>query len=393
MSSDSLEIRPLAGESELAELAKIESWAFGPSPDDCAGWLSRAGLPNVRVALRGGRVLGGLLLVPMGQWFGGRSVPMTGVAGVAVAPEARGEGVARQLMARVVRELREQGTAISTLYPATLPLYRHAGYELAGARYQASLTPDRISIRERELVVRELGAADQIAVAELYAERARARNGTLDRGEYIWNRVRSPRNDPARGYGVEADGHLEGYVYVREKQLAAIAYELHLSDFVARTPRAVRRLWAFLGDHRSLAQKIVFHADPSDPLLLELPERGYAVELNHYWMIRVVDSKAALEARGYPKGLVARLELEVRDELLEREPVRLRLRVEAGHASVEAGGTGALALDVRGLAALYSGFASTDTLALRGQLTGDPESRAVADAMFAGPNPHMPDMF
>ena len=47
-------------------------------------------------------------------------------------------------------------------------------------------------------------------------------------------------------------------------------------------------------------------------------------------MLRIVDVAAALEARGYPAGLEAQLELEVEDELLAWNHGRLRLSVADG---------------------------------------------------------------
>ncbi|MBI3925782.1 MAG: GNAT family N-acetyltransferase [Armatimonadetes bacterium] len=71
----------------------------------------------------------------MAQWFGGRAVPMTGIAGVAVAPEARARAVGRALIRETLQELHKEGVALSALYPSTLPFYRASGYELAGSRF------------------------------------------------------------------------------------------------------------------------------------------------------------------------------------------------------------------------------------------------------------------
>ena len=73
---------------------------------------------------------------------------------------------------------------------------------------------------------------------------------------------------------------------------------------------------------------------------------------------------------------------------------RWTLRVEEGRGRVERGGRGRIALDARGLAALYSGFHGADTLAAFGRLKASaPEDLATAVALFAGPTPWMPDMF
>src|SRR5687768_4705344 len=87
-----------------------------------------------RVVESDGRIDGAMRFTPVGQWFGGRAVPAAAVTSVMVAAEARGRGVGATLMTEALREMRESGIAVSTLYPSTLPTYRKVGYELAGIR-------------------------------------------------------------------------------------------------------------------------------------------------------------------------------------------------------------------------------------------------------------------
>ncbi len=78
----------------------------------------------------------------MRQWWSGRAVPMAGVASVRVAPEDRGRGIARRLMAAVLADVAARGYPLSVLYPATMPLYRSFGWELAGPDVYAYLCDD-----------------------------------------------------------------------------------------------------------------------------------------------------------------------------------------------------------------------------------------------------------
>jgi len=138
--------RPRDG-SEVTALAAVIARTFN-APEDVVRYnFDVVGEDGLRVVRRGGDVVGGLKLVMMGQWFGGRSVPTAGIAAVAVSPEARGTGAGRVLMLATCRELAGDGVALSTLFPATVPIYRSAGYELAGGRYRVELPLRSLALR------------------------------------------------------------------------------------------------------------------------------------------------------------------------------------------------------------------------------------------------------
>ncbi len=85
-------------------------------------------------AFVGGRPAAGAVFYDMRQWWGGRQVPMAGVSSVRVAPEDRGRGIGRLLMTALLDEIAARDYPLSALFPATMPLYRSLGWELAGAR-------------------------------------------------------------------------------------------------------------------------------------------------------------------------------------------------------------------------------------------------------------------
>jgi predicted acetyltransferase len=386
-----IEFGPPRGEDELEALAGILGWAFGFDPADARAWLDHGGLVNVRLARRGVRVLGGLLEIPMGQWFGGRSVSLLGVAGVGVAPEARGEGVALSLMLDTLRSARRRGVLLSALYPATLTLYRAAGYELAGSRYRITADLADLPTERNDLDVSPLEPADANAVEALYRKIASERPGYLDRGAYVWRRARESRKEKYRGFAVRGPGGLEGYAYVSQRDLDD-ARELVVHDLVTATAAAVRRLTAFFAEHRSTVQALLLRGGAVEPLVFAAPERVFKVALSERWMLRVLDVTGALEARGYPP-VDAAVDFELDDRTLPENAGRYRLEVSGGRARVTPGGSGAVSLDERALAALYTGFLAPATLARAGKLEGDPVALARLALLFAGSPPAMSDFF
>ena len=134
-----LEIRLLhPGDDPDAQLDLSER-AFGPGSaadrDQRVRSLSRLiAAGRYLGAFADGRPAAGAAIQDMRQWWLGRPVPMAGVSSVTVAPEYRGRGIGRMLMTVLLDEIAAQGYPLSALFPATMPLYRSLGWELAGAR-------------------------------------------------------------------------------------------------------------------------------------------------------------------------------------------------------------------------------------------------------------------
>jgi predicted acetyltransferase len=376
---------------DLDAFASIVGWAFGFPASDSKLWVERAGVRHARVARRGGRVLGGLIEIPMGQFFGGRSVSNLGIAGVAVAPESRGGRVALELVVSSLRAARQAGTAVSTLYPATLALYRAAGYELAGSRFRWTLAARKLPRERTSLAVATVTPEDLPEVTALYRKVSSRRPGYLDRGEYVWRRVREARTGEVRGYVVRGQDRVEGYVYLGQRG-PEDRRELVITDLVAVTPPALRRLFRLVADHQTTLGAAIFHGTPVDPLLFALPEAAGEVTLAEHWMLRIVHAERALSERGYP-ALDAAVDFELADEQLPENAGRFRLEVSRGQARVAPGGSGAVKLAERGLAALYTGFQSAPELARAGLLAADDASLSTLEDLFSGPPPTMADYF
>lgn len=388
--------------SELSRLMDILSESFNFPREKAKRYQKLMGPRNFRVIRSGSTIMGGLGLIRMGQFFGGKSVPMTGIGAVGIAPEHRGSGAATMLMKAALREIRAERCPLSVLYPATLPLYRRVGYEQAGARNEIriSIRSIRCDQRDTTIEIRSVMPKDHAAIRKAYNAHAQRTSGNLDRGDFIWQRVGQPRDQVARGYMAvnRQTDRIEAYAYCMRVPSQDAAYSLQLSDLVSLTPAAGRRLLAFFADHQSMADALIFQGSEDDPILKLLPERRYASKLLDHWMLRIVDVKASLAGRGYSPIVTAEVHFDVVDDSVF--PVnngRCVLTVNDGRARVSSGGRGDLKIGIRGLAALYTGHMSPHDLITTGLMQIGPrassESLSSAAALFAGPRPWIGDMF
>lgn len=387
---------PPMDDGDVQAAARMLSLAFAASPEGASQWIDRAGREHLRI-LRDEQGPGACFMrVPMGQYFGGRSVPMVGIAGVAVPPERRGSGLAISLMREALREIARERAPLSTLYASTQALYRQVGYEQAGHRFLYRFPLDRLGVRERAMAVKALAEDAQQAIVACASEFARAFDGTLDRGPYCWGRVRANRDERYDGFGVFADdGSLEGYVFLTQRRKVETGRaEITISDLAFTTARAGRRLLGLLADFATVGDDALLFAGPIHPLCTLMPQQRFSVEKRDYWMLRIVNLPAAIEARGFPCACRGAVTLDVRDDLLPENAGRWTISVADGRGRAEPGRDGpTLRLDIRGVAAIYSGFYSVRQAALVGLVEGDEDAFNRAEAVFPTSTPWMIDMF
>lgn len=389
--SDVLEV---AREDDLDALARMVSLAFAGTLAGSREWC-HSNLADTRVVRKNGRAVGTMRRVPMGMHLMGRSVPCVGVAGVAVAPEWRGRGVARTVMSEALREMRQAGTPISTLYASTAALYRRVGYEQAGHHWLHTIAARSIAGGSRELPIVAVMPTDP-GVRACYARTARDQHGSLDRSEYIWTRVGKWYDREYHGFAARGeDATIEGYVFLHQARRPDGRHDLLLSDLSFSTARGARSILTLLADFDSMAAEIQVCGGPMLPIAIFLPERDrtIGVTLKDYWMMRIVDVGAAVAARGYPAGLSVEVHLDLRDELLPENAGRWVVRVRDGAGSAERGGRGEVRLDVAALAPLYSGFLPAATLARLGKIEGDAEVIEKLGAAFVSPPPATADFY
>jgi predicted acetyltransferase len=387
----------LEGTEDLEALSRIISWAFGFPPPSVVKWLTDSGLENVRVLREGKSLAAGLLEIPMAHWFGGESVPTVGIAGVGVDPSARGKGLALRLMQACLRDARDAGVALSSLYPATVTLYRAAGYEIAGHHFRWSVRPADCPRVKNGLELSPIRPEDDLAIEETYRSFARSQAGYLDRGPYVWNRVRAPMGENARGFVVRGEHGVEGYVYLSQQGNVATVQNLQLSDLVALTPAALSSILTLLFEHRSMVERVQWQGPPSNANLYAFPEKVFSIEMKSFWMLRVVHVERALTQRGYPP-LDLDVKLRVEDDLLRENTGTYRLALKAGRPSVEVMPESLVLpadaeIGVRALASLYTGFMTPSELARAGLLRAGAATQQKLALLFGGPAPALADFF
>ena len=389
ISQKNLEYGPVRAD-ELDQLNILLEQALTFPMGSMAPWMAEIGHAHMRAVRRAGRAVAGMTIIPMGHYFGGQSVRAGGITAVGVAPDQRGSGVGRWMLQQSLEELHRQGVPIATLYPATTAFYRRTGFERAAQRLLYDVPLAEIGVRDYSLEAVPAGPSEYAAIKQLYVQQAIRTSAFIDRPEFYWNSILEPKDKRVYSFIVQHDGVPEGYVIFSH---AAWGETLKVSDIVALTPAAGRRLLTLLADHRSMTETMRLPGGPNDTLLFLMPEQKQKVGASLDLMLRIVDLVGALTARGYPAGVSAELQLDVRDEVLPWNNGRFIVTIADRRARVRSGGDGRVRLHVRDLATLYSGYLTPQELQAASNLAASQADLATAAQIFAGPRPWTPDMF
>lgn len=394
-----VEIR-IAETAELEQFAAMREQGYGFPAGQRTQWAemvaSTGRAERLLGAFRAGRLVGMLNVLAFEQFFGGRAVPMGGVASVVVVPEARGHGIAPRLLDAALDLMRERGEVISTLGPATSWVYRKRGWEHAGLYAVSSVpTSDLIRLAEGSTRERRATTGDRAGIIRVYERAAPGRPGFLARPQWLWD----DRLAEAPGryvYVVEHDGGIAGYVTYAES-VAARGYTVWVDDLVAVDADAERTLWRHLGAHLAQAKSVSIAGVPLDGLAHLLPEQTIKRLGQQVWMTRIVDLAGAVARRGYAPAVKADVSFRLVDPTRATNDGAWRLHVEGGAGQIEALASGRepdATITVNGLGALYTGWSSTAVLLESGMASGiDPATAADLDAVFAGRRPVMSDDF
>lgn len=386
-----MEIRDVTAD-DLDDILRVRTRSFGPDRGDESAFreqsLEFADAGRYLCASVDGEVVAAAVIRDFEQFWHGRSVSVAGVAGVVVAPEVRGRGVASRLMRGVLERSRALGHPLTALYPSAPALYRGLGYEFAGARHKFSFDARVLrSLPRAEVDVRRGGPDDATLLRELVG---RARHDGSESGPLWWGERH------VREWLEESNS----FCYVADDGFVVYGWDdrrdLQVDELVARSPDTARALLAVVGSGSSIADRVHVYAAPHDPIHLLAPaEAAHEVAIER-WMLRALDAPAAIGARGWSDAVDLDVVVRLDDDQVDRTAGTWRLQVADGKGSLtpaDAVADGALTVGSRGLAALYAGTPIT-TLRRAGLAHGgDAAIDDAIDTAFGTAPPYLLDYF
>jgi len=376
-----------ATDEDLERLVEIHTSAF-PDPrafEARAANFTRSrfgALGDLRVALRGDEIVAHAFLFAFEAGFGGARVRAGGIASVGVAPEARGTGVAAALLAHLHEQAEARGDALTILFAFRQGFYARHGYAPATPTRALVFSPAAIPRAWTDAVRR--AKSDRAAIAAAYDRALVRATGWLARDDRAWEPLFA---DERRTWIVaERAGKVRGYVaWSLEQREAHAKIVLRVHEIVADDDATRRALFGAIGAQRDQVSEVVLTVaedDPIDRALVDADRARFGTadaehvlgEIHAGPMVRVVDARRAIAARGYAAD----------GEIAFDVGETIGVRVANGRAAI--GGDGpTLRLDRATLGAILYGALRPSDAARIGLLDADASTLTLADRVLALP--------
>ena len=379
-------------ESRLDDFFEVDQWAFIGEwrPEDrdlyvAAVETSRCRAVEVAEPARGtvGEYAGVYSSFGTEMTVPGGRVATAGLSWVGVHPAHRRRGILRSMITDHFEQCREAGEAVSALYATGPEIYARFGYGLGSQTVKAQIPPG--------LALRDVPGSDDLTVRleradfDKHDALVQSIQDQLSRPGTIIAPEGSGRNarftDPEGNRGgmekwriaiVEDKGTPVAYGFFRRRAATVDGTpkgQAQVREVGALNPAAAHRLWSVLTSF-DLVETVVTENVATDDPLLKLAANSRILRplvIDNLW-VRVLDVKAALEAREYYRDIDVTIALT--DETLPDNAGNWRLTVEGGRAAVaRTEGEADLAMDVRDLSSAYLGGQSVASLAAAGLVT------------------------
>lgn len=364
----------------------------------------RGPLSDLYVVEKHGALLAHAFLFRMATWIGGNEIGMGGIASVGVAPEARGQGIARALMDHLIAELHGKRTPLCLLYPFRHHFYAKLGFATVSEVKRLRVPAKALPKTPTKLVLRAATRPEDFALARRCYERwGEKQTGLVVRRESIWRglfglegrhlTLATTPNGDVVGYSMHA------YLWPPE----GMPQEIDVTELVAETDEARLALLSFFGRQQDQSTYVRLLLDAHDPFLAFVDEpRGasfdsirplipIAGEVGAGAMLRLVDVGAALLARGYMHD--GSLGLDIRDG--ETSVFQGTLHVERGKPRLSTHrAPSTLRTDLATLTQLFAGFIrGADAVRYQRASVDQNDAIEMVDRLFDGPRFQTLDYF
>jgi predicted acetyltransferase len=382
------DVRPMADEQEMKAVLLHMGRAFGKAPYEPQTLLAEG---YGAIARQGREIVGGGFAISFDQYFGGRPVPSGGTAWLAVAPWARGGRLGRRIMQDKLAWLeRERGAAIACMWSPATGMYRSWGWEIGAIGSSFTLRPSEAPSGDRSYQTVLPDAEECHALQCKLAERW---DGPLLRPPW-WDAWKLRCIPALHTLGVRRDGELVGYASFAEEPMLPWGFRVVVHDFWVSRADAFPAALDMLTTGSVQVREILFKRSVlprAHYAQWEFPDYLFAEQGWYPWMVKLMDVKRAMEARGWSTAIDATVCIEVK--FADDQIASYTFVFSQGSVEVKPGGTASVWCTEGALASWFTGALTFRRARDFGRAWGGEREIELLDAALGAREPWVPESY
>lgn len=311
------------------------------------------------------------------------------VTSVATYPEYTGMGIMSRIMKQSLTQMRDNGQSLALLYPYSIPLYRHRGWEIVSDKMSYTI-PD-VQIPKKSVVpgyVRRV-SEESTDLIKLHTQFAKQTHGCLFRNTLAWEEYwRWDMEDinVAIYYGTD-DKPLGYMVYLLKDDI------MYVKEMIYLNMEARKGLWNYISAHDSMIDEVRGDNYYSEPVAFGLEDSDIKETIRPYMMGRIVDIELFLKNYSFSKEIRNKvISLEILDPFLDWNNRCLTLQIEDGRAQASNEETVFYAaMSIGTLTTLLLGYKRASQLVKLERIEADEETIRLLDRMVRHEKPYISD--
>lgn len=401
MNRDQFDIRKLNTE-HLDQFNELLRYVFQVTENDLtiSGYdngeeIVRAKRPILKMAdvfgfFDGEELISQVAIYPFEANIHGVIYKMGGITGVGTYPEYANMGLASELIAEALKQMRINKQYISYLYPYSVPFYRRKGWEVFSDKMTFELKDTQLPKPVEVKGHVERVEIDDEDIFKMYDEFARTSHGAMLRDELAWDEYWRWENEIDRFAAIYYDENNKPsglcFYWIEEEIF-------NIKEMVFLNQDARNGLWNFISAHISMVESVKGANFTGETISFLLDDSDIVETIQPYYMARIVDVEEFLLR--YPFDIVGEsFTLKISDPIAEWNNRNFHLDWSSGELKITDSSEGpSVEMDIGTLSTLVMGYKSVAYLTRSGRIKGDRKAIQLLNKSIVIDKAYMSDYF